>query len=215
MNKDRGFIFFVVALFLLSFFLVLKDSYASVFSNGSHCVAYIAKKRMFLIRTVEVIGKNCEVVSQVVPDIGGYFSYKLEIPIENFESGEAERDKDVRKLLKAKKQSSIYFVTDKMTREEWQAIINSEQSVKVKGQLNIAGSNYPVSASVKLIKSDSGIEAEGIIKTQFKDLGLKPPELFGGVMAKVKEELVLEFHLQSDKTLGFDSLTKSESLAFE
>ena len=210
--KDRGFIFFIIALFLLSFILVIQDSYASVFSSGSHCVAYKAKKRMFLIRTVEVIGKNCEVVSQVVPDVGGYFAYKLEVPIENFDSGEAERDKDVKKLLKVEKQDSLYFTTEKKTKEEWQQLLAYSENVKIAGKLNIGGNDFPVNATVKLVKSDNKLEARGSIVTKFKHLGLKPPVLFGGLMAKVKEELQLEFHLQANKTLGFDSLTQQEAL---
>ncbi|MCB0357161.1 MAG: YceI family protein [Bdellovibrionales bacterium] len=206
--KDRGFIFFVVSLFLLSFFLVLHDSNASVFSNGSHCVAYKAKKRMMFVKIVDVVGKNCSVTSQVLPDIGGFFAIKVAIPIENFESGEAERDKDVKKLLKVEKQDSLYFTTKKMNKSDWQNLLKKDGRVPIKGYLNIGGSDFPVTAQVKFLSTEKGIEADGKIETTFKDLSLDPPQLFGGVMAQVKQDLELYFHLQSDKTLGFDSLVQ-------
>lgn len=204
--KDRGFILFVVGLLLLSFFLVLQDSFASVLNSDEHCVAYVAKKRLMLIRTVEVIGKNCEIRSQIIPDIGNLFAFKLEVPIDSFESGEEERDKDVKKLLKMDKQSSLFFLTEKKTKEDWKKILNDDHEVNFSGVLNIANNTYNVNAKVKIVRNDEGMEARGTISTKFSDLGLEPPSLFGGIMAKVKEDLELQFVIQSEKTLGFSSL---------
>ncbi len=183
-----------------------QKSMASILSSGNHCVAYKVKKRLMLIRNVEVVGKNCEVISQVIPDIGGMYSYKLEIPIDRFESGEAERDKDVQKALKYEKQDSLYFKSEKMSKKSWMEKLTSMQPFLVNGSLNIGGQDYPITTKVIMVKTDSGFEVDGLIQTKFKELGLKPPALFGGIMAKVREDLELHFHLLSDKTLGFESL---------
>lgn len=200
MKKTGLVLFFFIAT------LAMHVGVASELPVGSHCVAYKAKKRMFLIRTVKVLGKNCNIVSQVIPDVGGVYSYKLEIPIENFDSGDEERDKDVRKILKQKAQDSLYFYSEKMSKKEWQKLMVTGKSFSINGTLSMAGQETPIKASVKLIKTAKGFEADGIIYTQFKSFNLQPPKLFGGLMASVKEELELHFHLQSDKTLGFESL---------
>ena len=204
--KDRNFIFFVFGLLLLTFFLVLHDSHATFIEKEKHCVAYVAKKRLMFIRNVEVIGKNCDVRTQVLPDIGGLFSFKLEIPIEHFASGEEQRDKDVKKILKAEKQASLYFTSEKKTKEDWQKLIHNQREVNIEGTLTIANVAHKVRARVEIIKEQDVLFAKGVIVTRFKDLGLKPPELFGGFMAKVKQDLELKFVLNSEKTLGFDSL---------
>ncbi|MCB9025259.1 MAG: hypothetical protein H6625_03005 [Bdellovibrionaceae bacterium] len=204
--KDRGFIFFVIGLLLLSFFLVLQDSFASVFNSKDHCVAYVAKKRLMLIRTVEVVGKNCEIRSQIVPDVDNLYAFKLEIPIDSFESGEEERDKDVKKILKIDQQNALIFLSEKKTKQEWKKVLMETHEVPFSGLLSIANNSYKVKASVNIIKSNDGMEARGKIITKFNDLGLEPPSLFGGIMAKVKEDLELQFILQSEKTLGFSSL---------
>lgn len=181
-------------------------SEASLLPAGSHCVAYRAKKRLMLVKTVEVIGRNCHVVSQIVPAIGGLYSYKLEVPIDRFESGEEERDKDVKKYLKYDRQDSLYFNSESLPKERWNQIIESQKPVAITGVLNIGGRNHTISAQVKIVKSDMGYEVDGEIITKFENLGIKPPRLFGGLMATVKDDLELHFHLQSDKTLGFDSI---------
>jgi hypothetical protein len=201
-RKKNGTKGFIILLLLLKTSL----SMASLFPKGSHCVAYVAKKKLMLIRTVEVVGKNCQVSSQVVPDVGGVYSYKLEIPIDRFESGEEERDKDVRKILKSDKQDSLIFKTEKLKKEDWTKIILAKKEIHINGILNIGGKEYPIVASVLIIKNGENYEVDGLVKTKFKKLGVKAPQLFAGLMAKVKDEVELHFHLLSEKTLGFEAL---------
>mgnify|MGYP000134285359 CR=1 FL=1 len=68
---------------------------ASLLQNGDHCVAYKTEKRIFLVKNVTVIGKNCDVSSQVIPQVDGSFSIEMSVPVEGFHSGEPERDRDV------------------------------------------------------------------------------------------------------------------------
>ena len=62
-----------------------------------------------LVRNVDVVGKNCELTAQMVPEVGGVYSFELSVPVSKFESGESERDRDVIKILKANKQGELVF----------------------------------------------------------------------------------------------------------
>lgn len=179
---------------------------ASLLHTGDHCVAYKAEKKMFLIRNVTVIGKNCDVSAQVIPQVDGRFAIEMSVPTNNFRSGEPERDKDVAKTLKADVESNIIFRSNPMTADEWKEKIKGGE-FPLKGELEIGNEMFPVEAQVQIAKVESNFEADGVIKTKFKDFKIDPPKLVGGIMANVKQDLELHFHIQGQKTLGLDSIT--------
>jgi hypothetical protein len=45
-----------------------------------------------------------------------------------------------------------------------------------------------------------------VIRTQLSHFDIQPPEVVGGVVAKVKDELELHFHILGSRTLGLDTL---------
>lgn len=191
-------------LLLISQWPILASA-LSLFNPGEHCVAYKAKKRLFLVRTIEVVGRNCEVSSQIIPVLGDQYYVEVNIPAATFRSGELERDRDVTKLLSRDKQDSLIFKTKAMNKVQWQELLQ-KAPFEIDGELQIGGKAYPVKALVSLNKTADDIEVDGLIKTEFKAFEMKPPTLALGIAAKVKEELELHFHLLGSKTLGIDSL---------
>lgn len=191
---------------MLWLFSFITWASASLLQNGDHCVAYKTEKKMFLIRNVTVIGKNCDVSAQVIPQVDGQFAIEMNVPAGGFRSGEPERDKDVAKVLKADKESNIVFRSNPMTADEWKEKIQGG-GFPLKGELEIGNEKFPVEAQVKIAKVDENFEADGVIKTKFKDFKMEPPKLVGGIMASVKQDLELHFHIQGQKTLGLDSIT--------
>ena len=175
----------------------------SLFDHGQHCVAYRAKKTMFLVRSVQVVGRNCEVSTKIIPIPGGKSYFEATVPVSEFESGESQRDRDVRKVLKASTHPNMVFRSEERTMEEWKAI-QPGAPIQLKGELEIGGKKTPIQAQAQLVRTEGGLEIDGVVKTRFEDLGLKPPQLVMGLMAQVKQDLELHFHFLGNRTLGFN-----------
>jgi polyisoprenoid-binding protein YceI len=181
-----------------------------VFQGADHCVAYHTNKRLFLIRSVQVVGKNCDITAEVIPEPGNRYHVEVTIPVWSFESGEIERDRDVAKILKADRYKTITYVSASMSLEEWQQRIEQE-TFALEGQLTILDKPHPVQSQIRLSKTEGqGLSIEGVIPTEFKKMDLEPPKLWGGVGARVSEELNLIFKIQSEKTLGASTLLPKE-----
>lgn len=178
----------------------------NVMEPTDHCVAYHAQKRLFFIRTVQVVGKNCDISAEVIPEPGGRFHVEVTVPVLSFDSGEIERDRDVAKILKADIYKTMTYVSASLTEAEWQKKL-SEGKFQLEGKLVIQDQPFPVESQIQLIKSEDGkLSIQGVVSTEFKQLKLAPPRLWGGLGAQVNEELNLIFKIQSDKTLGASSL---------
>lgn len=193
--------------FLLSVFGNPTLSWGSLFSEETfstedHCVAYKTKKRLFLISSVDVVGKNCDISSEVIPEPGDLFHVEVSVPILSFESGEVERDRDVAKILKVEDQKNLDFHSESLTLKEWKQKIESRK-FDLKGTLKIAGKDFPVTAKIEVTENnDNKLVVQGLISSKFKDFNLKPPRLWGGIGARVSKDLNLLFQLQPTKTLG-------------
>ncbi len=176
---------------------------SEVFSVEEHCVAYKTKKRVFFIASVGVIGKNCDISSEVIPEPGNLFHVEVSVPILSFESGEVERDRDVAKFLKVESQKNLDFHSESLTLNIWKEKISAGR-FDLKGFLKIAGKEYPVVAQIEIVENNGGkqMAIQGVISTKFKDFDLKPPRLWGGIGAKVSKDLSLLFQLQPKKILG-------------
>ena len=191
---------------MILLFSLITWASASVLQTGDHCVAYKAEKKIFLIKTVTVIGKNCDVSSQVIPQVDGSYAIEMSVPVLSFHSGEPERDRDVVKVLKGDVESNLVFRSAPMTADQWKEKIKVG-AFPLKGELEIGKESYPVEAQITVAKAADGFEADGIIKAKFKDFKMDPPKMFGGMMASVKQDLELHFHVLGDRTLGMDSIT--------
>ncbi len=178
---------------------------SKILADKDHCVAYKASKRMFLVRSVQVIGQNCEVSSQILPELGGKYLVEVLIPVSRFESGEAERDRDVVKLLGRAGRSEVIFRSESMDQETWKKRM-SQGVFEVRGKLQIGEQSYDVKAQAQVHEGPNGPEVEGMVKARFEDFELKPPAMGLGLMAQVGRDLELHFRLSGRRTLGLGSL---------
>lgn len=177
----------------------------SVLEEGSHCVAYKVTKTMFLVRSDEVIGKNCDVSAQVLPEVGGLYHVEVNIPVRSFNSGDSERDKDVFVILKADQRAELTFRSKAYTEEKWHEMFR-KSTFPLEGELFIGTKSFPLTLQVTYSEKENTAEVAGIGKVRFKDFDMKPPKVAGGVVAKASSELELHFHLVSQRILGADSI---------
>lgn len=145
-------------------------------------VTWKTTKRMFLVKNVDAIGVN----KSVTVKTNNKTSINLVIPIDQFKSGEEERDQEVLKILKADVQPNLIFQSDNLDANQWNQLITGKLK-KLAGNLIIAKRPYKITIDLSL-KDDV---LEGVFKGSFTQFGIEPPKVAGGVVAKVADELEL------------------------
>jgi len=197
----------VIAPFL--FFSLVSAVFATslpsrqVLQQGSHCVAWRTTKTLALVSQHEVVGVSCQVSVTAKSAAGEKYSATVSIPINSFNSQEADRDKEVLKILKASVQPNLLFTTQAFSKAQWEALLAKGQGT-VKGRLAVGGRSFPLAAIVKIRKNGGSIEVYGTIRTRFTAFGIQPPEVGpGGAIAKVPDYLELHFNLTSDKVQNY------------
>lgn len=193
--------------------LLSLSSYAverghSFFQLGSHCVGYKARKQLLLLASVEVTGKTCDILVQVIPEVGGLSHIEMSFPLSTLKSGEEKRDLDVVELLRNGNSQEFRFQSEALSEIEWKKRIHEGQFA-LKGQLKLRDGDKPVEAEIQIEKSESTQEVDGIIKTSFKALNIPPPKLAFGLFAIVRDDLELQFHFAANRMLGADSLLEN------
>lgn len=178
---------------------------ASVFEDGGHCVAYRAQKTMFYVATTPVVGKNCDISAQVLPEVGGLYRIEVNIPIRSFSSGDTSRDEDVAKVLQVDIRPELLFRTKPMTVEQWRNLFKQGR-FDLDGELTVGEKNYPIKLKAEYLEKGETVEVKGLSQLQFKDLELKPPKVVGGIVAQAKQDLELLFQLESNRILGADTI---------
>lgn len=178
---------------------------AALFEEGSHCVAYRAEKVMFLFKKDEVIGKNCDISAQVLPEVGGLYHIEVNVPVRSFNSGDADRDKDVVKILKMDERPEITFRTKAMNADEWRELFKKE-NFDLEGEIYIGSKSFPLKMEAHYTAKEDSAEVNGIIHLKFEDLDIRPPRVGAGLVAKAKPDLELHFNLVSGRILGADSI---------
>lgn len=186
-----------------SSFAFSKNEASELFPSKKTCVAYQTEKTFFFIRTVKVIGKNCELNAQVIPEPDDKFHIEINIPIANFESGEDERDRDVAKLLKSDISKELLFLSESIARDLWKEKIEAGD-FELPGELRIGDKKYPLTIEASRAELESVFY--GVAKTTFKSFEIDPPALLTGVGARVSEKLSLLFQLNTDDVLGAQTL---------
>lgn len=79
----------------------------TVFQKEDHCLAYQTVKSMFFFVDVEVVGKSCEVTSQVIfSEDHQQFQVVIEVPIRSLDSDNSSRDEHVFEILNAENYSN-------------------------------------------------------------------------------------------------------------
>lgn len=125
------------------------------------------------------------------------------MPISGFDSGDRERDADVRGILKESEQSDLLFRSKPMSEGKWREAVK-KSSLVLEGELNIAGRSFPISTQCQIVATASGVEVDGVIPVSFAKFDLKVPKVGGGLIVKADSDLELHFHIRSDKMLGAD-----------
>ncbi len=177
----------------------------SLLKAGDHCVAYKAKKVLFLIASTEVVGRSCSISAQVTPGLEGKYSVEVRVQHNTFESGEKKRDEDVSKILGGNENSYVSFRTDMRSAPDWNLLIMQEK-FEIPGTLTVNGREIAVVAEAARASTADGYEIDGVVKTNFKDLNLSAPTMMAGLFAKVQNDVELHFHLKGDRTLGSSSI---------
>lgn len=175
------------------------------FSEGSHCVAYKVKKTMFLVSNNTVVGKNCDVSAQVLPEVGGLYHIEVNIPARSFNSGDADRDQDVLRILRVQERPELTFRSKAFTGDDWRALF-AKKEFPLEGKLYIGPNAYPITLQVEYKALEKSAEVLGRAKVKFQDFAIKPPKVGGGLVAKAKPDFELHFHLNSTRILGADSI---------
>jgi polyisoprenoid-binding protein YceI len=176
---------------------------AALFEEGSHCVAYRARKTMFLISSSEVVGKNCDVSAQVLPEVGGLYRIEVNVPLKSFQSGDVDRDQDVMKTLKADVKPEITFSSKALTAEQWRGLMQLPE-FEIAGELTIGNKSFPLKMVSHFSNQDGEVDGRAMVK--FEDFDIAPPSVGAGLVAKAKPDFELHFHLQGNRILGADTI---------
>jgi len=161
------------------------------FPAGQSCAAWKTKKRMFLVRTVEPVGISCEVkVERSL--LEGVWALRIWIPVASFNSGEAERDAEVLKLLKGERYPDILISTEKLEPQLVEDFYKGIE-IQVPGRIEVGGKSLERKFSVR--KGNQGLARVSLL-TRFKDFDLKPPQVAGGMIAQVRDDLELHAQIQ-------------------
>jgi len=177
----------------------------SKLDDGSHCVAYRVEKVMFLVNSSMVVGKNCDVSAQVLPEVGGLYRIEVQIPVSSFQSGDSERDEDVRKILKSDVRPELTFRTKPLSVEQWRELF-AQGAFELEGELTIGSKSFPLKVSSKYLEKDDNMEVDGTSRVLFKDFELTPPRVAAGLVVKAKPSIELNFHLLGSRILGADTI---------
>ena len=198
---------------ILSSLFLLSQAFAapnlSLLDPGTHCVAYRAEKTVLFVSTSSVIGKNCDISAQVLPEVGGLYHIEVIVPIKSFQSGDEGRDADVAKDLKIDVKPELTFKSKAMSVEEWRALF-AKGTFDLPGELSVGDKSYPIKVSSEYLQVDDQPEVDGIAKVKFEDFGISPPKVIAGIVAKTKPDLELHFHLLGSRILGADSIRLEE-----
>lgn len=173
--------------------------------EGSHCVAYKVQKTMFLVKSDSVVGRNCEVSAQVLPEVGGLYRIEVNVPVRSFNSGDVERDKDVLKMLHAQERADLTFRSVPFSREQWRQLF-AKKDFPLEGRLYIGNEGFPITLTVEYSDRETMAEVHGKANVKFADFAMKPPKVGGGIIAKSKPDFELYFNLVSNRILGADSI---------
>lgn len=74
----------------------------SFFNEKENCVAYETSKKMFLMADFEIVGKSCEIATQMEwSENQDLISVNFSFPVLSLDSDNSFRDVDVHRVLKA------------------------------------------------------------------------------------------------------------------
>lgn len=149
-------------------------------------VAWMAKKREYLIMNSDVFGYNYDITTAVKPE-GEAKQIVVEIPVDKFSSGEPDRDSEVAVMLKGNTQKNMVFTSSPLDTQQWQQII-AKSAKSIAGDLSIGGKSYPVTFNVTY---DSAGNLHGELSSKMTAFDIEPISLVGGLVVKVSDDIKL------------------------
>lgn len=154
-------------------------------------VAWVVNKRQFLVMNKEIYGYNYDVKTSVRPE-GENYQIVMEIPVDKFSSGEADRDKEVAVILKGDVSKTMTFTSAPYSKADFQKIL-TKQTKAIVGDLEIGKTKSPVSFDISY-EGDAFLL--GSVTTKMSHLGVEAPAAGGGLVLKISDDLKLLVRLQ-------------------
>ena len=165
-----------------------------IFQQEDHCLAYKTEETVLLFFDSIVIGKTCEIFTQVESEEGNT-RFIVKFPIHSLDSGVQMRDEDVTEMLTVKSNSNIIFVSDFLTDDQIRSALNNGKS-NLGGMLKIADKTYKVIFPLKLSEYSGTWLVTGKLVTSLSQFGLELPSVLAGVIADTRDYLELLVHLR-------------------
>lgn len=190
--KSKILIGIFISLVGMSHFAKGNDSMKINWTEGKSSVAWMTKKKMFLFKNVEPVGFNTAIT--VLKDVNKK-TISIAIPIDKFDSGEPDRDKEVIKILKGDVQPELLFTSDAISEDLEKNLLQDQFSGKLNGELKIGRKSFKVIFNIKNGKDGQRMFIEGDLQTSFTAFEIDPPKVAGGLVAKVSDELTLAFRI--------------------
>ncbi|NCS93900.1 MAG: YceI family protein [Leptospira sp.] len=188
---------------LLAILPSLAYAEGNIFKEGDHCVAWKTSKKMFLLSNSTPIGMNCK-ASAEAKKVGADYKLYVTVPVAKFDSGEETRDEEVVLILGGDKQPNIIIESEALSIKKITSL--EKKDATLQGSILINGKKFGIPIKVKSTINNGKLTYQGFLKTSFTALGLEPPSVAGGVVAKVYDELELHFQFQEAKIIGHPNL---------
>jgi hypothetical protein len=191
-----------IKIFLWALMLPAASFASDIFQAEHHCVAWKAKKVMYLVNHVEPVGRNCSIESRFRKADGQKWRLEVSAPIEEFDSGEPDRDKSVYEILRGDVRPALLIQSQPLESSRWQKIWQAGTH-NLKAEVWLGETSYPVNLNVQA--TDGVLMGEVI--TDFSHFDIEPPTAFYGLVTEVKDYLELHYHLQKAQVQNSDWLT--------
>ena len=171
-----------------------------IFQKNDHCLAYQTEETIFLLINSIVIGKTCEISTQVEREAGN-IRFVVSFPIRSLDSGLEMRDDDVTDMLTFESNNDIRFVSDFLTEEQISAALTLGIA-NLWGMLEIRGKFYKVMFPLKISENSGKWLVTGNLVSSITKFGLEIPSVLGGVIADTRDQLELLVHLRFNLVQG-------------
>lgn len=188
-------------LILLLAFSVTAQAQLTTWPPGKTCAAWWTKKTMFLVKNSEAVGVNCHLDVSLVESAASR-KILVKIPVAKFDSGEADRDRDVIQMLGGSQHPILEFESAPFDEAQWKALLQRETN-SVTGTLKVNGQKYPLKVDVAVHGKNADVFIDGMVDTTFSAFKIKPPVVAGGLVANVRDILYLQFHIRGADITGY------------
>lgn len=189
-NKLQNY-FILITLGGVGYFITLFDFPADNFNIQQSTFSITGK---CTLKNWEIISKAARGEAEIMMEndkIKKINSLKITIPANSFESESYTMNNHAEEALKAKKYPTIIFL---LNRIEQMGNQNNKISMKVSGELTVAGITKSIQLNVTGNPSGHGILFQGRHPLKMSDFYIKPPIfILGGI--KTEDEVVISFHI--------------------